>query len=136
MDIRNLLIENDEDLFEFTQTIQYELSREIMKLRYDASFTEVEMAKALDISFNEYIALESGDTTITEEDYLKTIISVQLIVIDHLKKSIEEKVNKYADFKLSQDKYSDYYNYKNSKNKIKGFELNTNKSTFILLGAA
>jgi len=50
MDIRKSLINNNKELLEFTQTKQYIMSRKIMKLRYEISFSEKKMAEVLELS--------------------------------------------------------------------------------------
>lgn len=69
MDVRNQIIQNNPKLKKFVKAPQYKLSRRLMKMRYKKSLTEEDMASLLQVSFEKYIALECGDTTITEKEY-------------------------------------------------------------------
>lgn len=117
MDVRDFLINNDEELKSYTESAQYKLSRKIMRLRYSISFSAQSMANALNLSFKDYVALESGNTMIKEEYYVSIIKKIDNYIEKYLVNLFETMLNKEVSVKNAKfnfDNTSDYYNEANN----------------------
>lgn len=104
MDIRELLITHNSELENFMNSNQYKLSKTILKIRYKLSYSPNDVAEILDVSFNDYIKLESGDLTTSVERYNEIVNTL----LDYLNKKMELKlrntVQHVFDFNLMKSK--------------------------------
>lgn len=76
-DIRCIMIEKDNNLREFTQSVGYIMSRRMMKVRYDNSLSIDDVVEITDMSKKDYIELEYGESTQDKSIYDNVISKIK-----------------------------------------------------------
>lgn len=69
MDLRNMILNANPQTNLFSKTLQYKLSRQLMKERYKSNLSLDKISEMLGLTNNEYGNLEFGDTEIAVEEY-------------------------------------------------------------------
>lgn len=68
LEVKESLNANDE-LAGFSGTLQHKMSKEIQELRSSAALSKQQVADALILPLDEYVAVEQGTMDVTEREY-------------------------------------------------------------------